>query len=392
MTTVSVQRYRGGVLTSATSAVLTVYDSIGGTAAGPTTVTPTSAGVYSYDIPHLAAGIYTAQWVFSVTGEPDDTIERIFEADEPFQIITGVTLMDIEQKLARCVGPYRRYKSGTLSAVESIHIPRLKSTIDTGGLLENMFVLRRGLMYDGSYISGFNENDRYRQVASMDHATGLVTVDEPYTIAPTNLEMIEFHYLDPEQELRIAVLDGLERCFFWDQAVATLTDATRETNLTTLFPQIDEVSQIRNVQFQQTSVNVPSHNLAWFQPYLRNGSVYLNTEWLGPSSLIIDYLRKVSSYVNGELSLTGPNSDTDVLNVNLDYAVLSGWVQCWVQFTDRMISSAAQGSRLTPDMVSKMFTNRSQAVYNSGPPDRALIRYDATDALTQVGNAAEANV
>lgn len=387
MTALSIRRTVAGVLDSADSTHLTVTSSTGSVVVSNVLVAPTSEGVYSYDTTFLTAGNYTATWTFSVSGQPDDIVSRVFEADSAVNLVQGVTLADIERRLARYVGPYYRYKGGNTSTTQQVYIPRLKTRIDRGGI-EDLFILRRGVLWDGSLITNFTDDDRYRAVEAYTNTTGLLTPDQDWTLAPLNNEAIELHYLDPEQELRPIVQDGLRRCFFWDRLTTESLAAYRTINLTDSFPWLDSVSLIANLESAIVGSRVPPTNVMWWKPYYTGGSVYVNTEWLGPGSLFIDVLRPHSSLVNNEMSLQGPNSDNDVLRVDLEYAALSAWVQAWIQLTDRLTASAAQGNRLTSQMVADAFSKRSLGVANQ-QPELFSIRFESTEMWTQVGNAAE---
>jgi len=216
MSTIAILRYVNGELASADTTTLAIENTNGVVIAGPSIVVPVSAGTYVYDVTALAPGNYTANWIFTVAGEPTATVARAFVIDAPMSTTSGVTLMEIEQGLAgRLGGSYRRFVSGNNSTILAVHSTRLKSSVN-GGDFEDLYVLRRGIHQDGSRINSFPAEDRVRMVSEYEHMTGLLSVDQDYTMAAVPGELIELHYFEPEYELRPSVVEGLQRCYFWD--------------------------------------------------------------------------------------------------------------------------------------------------------------------------------
>jgi len=135
-----------------------------------------------------------------------------------------VSLREIEQEVARRVGPFflrvARNQAPTESDATTIAVPAIRSTIDLGGI-EDLFVLRRGRLADGTRFPTtapdperpWSPGDRVRAVRAYRPQEGLVEVDWPYDHPVYDGEEIELHHLDPEQELRPAVLAGLRRCY-----------------------------------------------------------------------------------------------------------------------------------------------------------------------------------
>jgi hypothetical protein len=140
-----------------------------------------------------------------------------------------VSLREVEQEVARRVGPFQlRWvknaspgdQTSVTSTVTTVSLPAIRSTIDLGGL-EDMFVLRRGRLRDGTLLPvddgigplPFVDDDRIRLVRQYRPAEGVLEVDRPYLYPTYDDEEVELHHLDPEQELRPAVLAGLRRCY-----------------------------------------------------------------------------------------------------------------------------------------------------------------------------------
>lgn len=390
MTTLSVQRTVAGVLTSAEGAVISLTDSTGAAVVTNEAVTPTSEGVYSYDAGYLSPGTYTATWVFSNTGQPDDTIIRTFVVDGPIALTHGVTLADIERRFARIAGPFKLLTAYTGGSASALVIRSLISSLDVGGY-EDMFILRRGVMRDGSLIEDFPEDDRQRMVASYEHATGTLTPDRAWSLAPASNEQIELHYLDPEQEIRPVVLAGLRRCYFWDEIQITSETVLREVNITASAPWLTDHSLIKNIEQASPagSTLVPTTRMKWFKPFVRGGSAYIQTNWIGAGYLYVTALRSHFTFVNGETTLSGPDDDLDVFTYldNPDYPAMAALTEAWVQLTDRLIPVAAQGLRITPTMAASRFTELSRQIVNQ-QPEFPMLKWEADAAeLNQVGNA-----
>ena len=160
--------------------------------------------------------------ILHIPPTPDQTPGLPLSADT-------VALREIEQEVARRVGPFflrvvRNARDdgppGASSSFTTLAVPAIRSTIDLGGL-EDMFVLRRGRLRDGTLLPTtapegerpWSPDDRVRAVKSYRPQEGLIEVDWPYDIVPYDEEEVELHHLDPEQELRPAVLAGLRRCY-----------------------------------------------------------------------------------------------------------------------------------------------------------------------------------
>lgn len=385
MSTIGINRLDDGVLTSADSALLSIMDNAGNLLVDSQLVIATSAGVYSYDVSFLQPGRYTVQWRFSVAGFADDLVSRIFTVDSAVSVIKGVTLADIERAVARVVGPYHRFRTKVGSTQQIVLVSKLKSSLSLGDY-EEMHLLRRAEYYDGSQVTGAVLDDRHRLVDIYDNATGSLNPDQDWTIAPVENEMFELHALDPEDELRPAVQEGLSRCYFWDVVYLTSTGFLREINITDLAPWITRKDQISRVEYGRTGFI--SSKVQFWSAYDSAGSVWLKQ--ISPNVGIIKVfaLRPVSSFVNSEFSASGPTDDTDILNVDLRYAKLAGHASAWENFPDRLQPLAVNNLRAPHDRVAAAFSHRSRALLG-GMPEFIQHRFGTDVDLEdlQIGNA-----
>lgn len=387
MTVLSVQRIRDGVLTSATSATLSIVNSAGIVVLTPTSVPPISPGVYSYETSALAAGNYTATWVFITTGLPTDTLSRAFSVDAAVETPDGLTLMDVERLVARRIGPYRRVQVGASSTTNSVVIPRLKSSLALGAF-EDYHLLRRGLTFGDELISNFNVDDRIRMIALYDANLGTLTPDRAWTVAPVPGEAVEILALDPEHELRMSVQDGLKRCMFWETlSIAVTGHGVYDIDLTAAAPWLTNPSVIRDVSLSYPSQLMPPTRLQWWEPYRSGKHLRLYTKGGAVGSVTISALRPVSSLVNGEMSLVGPDDDFDTVLGDPNYLAWAGVLECWKNHSEILTPLAAQNMRLSREDAANEFTKYSLMIANQ-MPDRRQVDYGRTD-LVQIGNLAE---
>lgn len=387
MTTLAVQRLLDGVLTSADTASLSVVDAYGTTVLAPTLVTPISAGIYSYDTSALQAGSYTATWVFTTAGLMTDTISRAFVIDAAVELTEGVTLMELERLVARRIGPYRRLRVGAGSTVNAVYAARLKSSL-TLGSYEEQYVLRRGLTFGDELVTNYDAGDRTRLVTVYDASMGTLAVDRVYTVAAVVDEAVELHVLDPEDELRPSVLDALGRCFFWDTVSLTVTaSGVYNINLSAAAPWLTQVNQIREVSLAYPSQLMPPRRLGWWQPYRSGKDLFLYTKGGAVGSVTIQALRPVSSLVNGELSLGGPNDDLDIVYVDKDYAAWAGVLECWKNHPETLQPLATQSMRPSRADAAIEFTKKSLTIVQQ-VPETLQLDYGRDD-IVQIGNLAE---
>ena len=271
-----------------------------------------------------------------------------------------VTLEQIEQEVARRVGPYWRFFTDrqipNTAQFTFVNIPDLRSNIDSD-LVTNLWLLRRGECFDEpDEIVAMDPEDRQRSVDVYDAAQGRVFPDRPWSVIPEAGEYFEFHHLSPDQELRPAVLAGLARCFFEDLVQAGPNAQYGGIDLTAQFPWITEKWQVTRVQF------------GWWAPYqdtsfecvMQRGHVWLmgTSGWWSPISCWVSAWRPIGTWVNGADSTTGPSADTDELEVDLAYAASAGHIEAWHLFPDRLQAAAAGGLQATQAMAAQEFSRQ----------------------------------
>jgi len=233
------------------------------------------------------------------------------------------TLADIEREVSSRCGPFeqRAAASGTTTTVV---VGALRSTIPLGGQTDR-FLLRR---------AATTPDDRSRRVAGYDPATGTLTVDRPYAVAPTAGEALELGVLDPEQELRPAVLRGLARCYFVERAPVPVTPGQVAEELSAALFWITDVGQIRQVESRIGAGHAEA--LAWralssSSPMSASGRLRVDTETCPPAAgvYVVEALRPHATWVNGADAPAGPTADADVLACALDYAAALGHAEAW---------------------------------------------------------------
>ena len=271
-----------------------------------------------------------------------------------------VALMTIEQEVARRLGPYLREKA-TAGAVNQATVPTLQSTVERESV-ENLWVLRRGLLLDGTAVPGFDSGDRVRLVSLHTLATGIVVPDRNWAGAVVANEMLEFHHLHPDNELRPAVLNGLKRCYFLDMLTVTPVAAAYERNITTSAAWLTDASQIYNVSsFVASDTIRPPRNVSWWQVSNKAAGVFLSVlPDPYPSSLLLEVRRPHFSYVNSLTSVAGPTLDADVLSVDLFYAAAAGHIEAWRHNRARLIDVAQSGRAIRQSDAAEEFTKQAQ--------------------------------
>src|SRR5688500_736841 len=176
---ITIERRVAGVLTSADTALLRVTSESGTIWFSEATVVPTSAGIYSQTINDLPDGEYVARWTFEVAGVDDDVIYRTFQIDQPIHYREGVTLAEIERHFAPRIGPFEELEAAVGSTESKVLVSSIRSSLDLGDY-EDLYILRRGRLATGNLITGFNDDDRERLVASYESATGGLTPDRDW--------------------------------------------------------------------------------------------------------------------------------------------------------------------------------------------------------------------
>lgn len=169
-----------------------------------------------------------------------------------------VTLADIEREVAPRCGPYQREELNSDTHTSTVfYVDALKSTLTLGGI-EDLYVLRRGIKSDGTAVSGFTDADRLRTAVTYIPSAGGVEVDRVYATLPVEGELVEFHHLHPDRQLRASVLAGLKRCYMADRADLTVLTYAAERSLTALAPWVTDPGQVLGLLTAITLVQAPT--------------------------------------------------------------------------------------------------------------------------------------
>jgi hypothetical protein len=273
-----------------------------------------------------------------------------------------ITLAEIEQETARRVGPYRRYFTDrqipNTATFDYCFFPTLKSNIDVDGPT-NLWLLRRGIDYQGNPVA-FDIVDRQRLVSTWEPSSGEIRTDRAWGTPCAPGEYVEFHHLDPEQELRQAVLAGLSRCFFLDTAQIQPDGLWLGVDLTAQLPWLTDPGQVVDCYYGWLA----PYGHAPFSAHMEQGHVVLSGT-SGPyvpasmGTLWVTALRPHLSWVNGATSTTGPLLDTDTLSVDLNYAASAGHIEAWHLFPDRLQAAGAGGLQASQSMAAAEFTRQA---------------------------------
>lgn len=391
MPTLAIERTHNGVPQSAEVATIQVHDAQNVMVVPITVVPPTSPGMYSYEADHLTPGNYTVTWTFAISGYPPDIVTRLFTLDATVAVPEGVTLFQIERRVARRIGPYATLTATTGSTVNRLAARKIQSSMSLGNY-EDQFMLRRGVNAQMAWIPSFNPDDRSRLVAEYVPADGYLLPDRVWARSPDMDygEQVEIMYLDPDLELRPAVQDALRRCFFWDTLEITPSEgqASHAVNLSRAAPWITLAGQVRAVG-TASSWGLPLPVRGW-QTGRSGGSIMLVVPGGMPTGLTLDVLRPAYSLVNDELSLTGPNDDQDILRIDLDYAVWAGVVELWKNIPERLQPLVHESLRTKREEAAAEFTKKSLMVAGAMPD---TVRWPSGElAYEQIGNLPEARV
>jgi hypothetical protein len=107
-----------------------------------------------------------------------------------------------------------------------------------------------------------------------------------------------------------------------------------------------------------------------------------------PGSIELQVLRPHVTFVNGETSYAGPNSDLDVLYLDLDYAVAAGVIGVWKNFPERISPVATQEMRIARKDAALEFTKKSMMIAGQ-VPEHIQFDYSRRLDITQIGNLPE---
>lgn len=305
----------------------------------------------------------------------------------------AVTLREIEQEVARRVGPFLLHYGSAMtsgspplpvSTPTTIGIMGMRSSIDLGGM-EDRYVLRRGRMRDGTRLPytdavtsmPFSPDDRVRLIRNYSPGQGVIEVDRRYTYPVYEHEELEIHHLDPDQELRPAVLRGLRRCWLVHLLkVDTVTSTPFGVfDLTERAPWLTGRDQVYDVTFNggapMVNWRVNSHagrlilRIGEWSP----GSVYVVNRrraatlvrpnpW--PPSGTAEGDVVLAPLINGPIVVGGEEtdadgweyrrgtpsddwSDEDEFAIPMDYGAAAGHIECWRSVRPRMALAAQTG-------------------------------------------------
>jgi len=296
-----------------------------------------------------------------------------------------ITLAQLDQEVARRTGPFfqaaQDSQTPTTSTTIAAYMPTLKSSALLGGP-ENLWLLRRGIKADGTPAT-YNAQDRTRMVLSFDSASGRVIVDRNWAYPMQPNELADFTHLHPDQELRVAVMAGLRRCFLEDLIAAVQTSGYGDVDLTYQAPWITNPTQVTRVQY------------GWYKPFgeapfettVQQGHVMLrNTSGpYAPANVWVTALRPAWTWVNNADSTTGPTDDEDQLAVDLDYAASAGHIEAWHLWPSHMFAAAAGSLQASQKDAAAEFTRQSLIW---APPGVRRIGFNEVVGLPLMGSVA----
>jgi hypothetical protein len=282
-----------------------------------------------------------------------------------------VTLAQIEQATAQRCGPYRQETVTSSPNTTMIVFTSLQSTIDVGQVTD-LYVLRRGLLSTGAAVPSYVATDRTRIAKSYTPNLGQVEVDRAYTTPPVAGELVEFHHLEPTQELRRSVLAGLARCWFMDRIAVTVAGAAAERDLTAVAPWITNPRQVYRAHYGPYNALQQAREIVWPHVFEKDGHIWLaaSPDPL-PYGLLITARRAHSTWVNGVDSVVGPLLDADTLSVDLDYAASAGNVEAWRLARPRLQEAGTQKLITSQQEAASEFTSVAMSFFR--PPARRVV-------------------
>jgi hypothetical protein len=316
-------------------------------------------------------------------------------ADGTYTPTDTSSLREIEQEVARRTGPFQLRtvqnaqpgdQESVTSTVTTVSVPAVRSAMDLGGLTD-MFVLRRGRLADGTRlpatlpdgtILNYDAGDRIRLVRDYRPQEGVLEVDRPYLYATHDDEEIELHHLDPEQELRPAVLGGLRRCFVVHRLAvnATIPGPWSPIDLTALAPWLLNRDQVYGV-----AIGGGAPAVGWrVEPY--GGGLFLTMAEVAMGTSYVVNRRPAVAMVlpvfdgNGTPSpddwvvragnVNEPWDDDDRFAVQMDYAAAAGHIEAWRTARPRLTLVAQTGMWADQKEAAAEFTRVSTVHFD--PP------------------------
>ena len=278
------------------------------------------------------------------------------------------TLQEIERATARLIGPYYQAfldrQLPSTAGFESVLIPYLRSSVEQD-LVTNLWLLRRGIDWQGTPVV-VDPIDRQRLVANYNPERGQVTVDRPWSVVPTAGEVVEFHHLDPEGELREVVRSGLKRCLFEDRFNLG-PGYIYEADLTIPLPWLNDVNMVKRAQVAPFPSGWPGDSNGPVDvPHMifgQSGHVWIRvgganaTPYYG--GVLITVHRPHFSWVNGLDNVAGPTLDDDVLDVDLEYAAAAAHIEAWHRLPAKLQAAAAGNLQATREQAALEYTRQS---------------------------------
>lgn len=317
-------------------------------------------------------------------------------ADGAFAAADTSSLREIEQEVARRVGPFQlRWvynaqpgdQTSATSTTTTVSLPSIRSTIDLGGL-EDMFVLRRGRLRDGTLLPvdpelPYDDDDRIRMVRQYRPQEGVLEVDREYRFAPYHQEEIELHHLDPEQELRPAALAGLRRCYVVHRLPVngSFPGPFEPIDLTAVAPWLLSRDQVYGV-----SMGGGAPLVGWrVESY--GGGLYLTLREYQYGRAYVTNRRPATSMVLPEGTIPpidgedwvvragNPNepwADEDRFAVPFDYAAAAGHIEAWRTARPRLTAVAQTGMWADQKEAAAEFTRVATVYFDPPRYDPAL--------------------
>lgn len=302
-----------------------------------------------------------------------------------------ITLAQLEQEVARRIGPFKVLvadpSTPTISTTTFGVVPYLQTSLELDEV-SNLFALRRGIRADGQVVT-LNPLDRQRRVRSVDASKGTFEADRPWQDPLDPLEVIEFHHLDPEQELRPVILAGLRRCIVEDRFQIG-PGYIYECDLTAVVPWLTDTNQVRDVQVGP----YPSSWPGWwggpralpFEVFDECGHVWLRVSGAGDIAPFYGGLYVTALHNHGDIVNScggGPAAqDGDVLQCDVDWAAAMCHAEAWHLMPARLQAAAGAGWQATREQAAAEATRQA---WVHRPPRRDRWSFSRTELWSMGG-------